>query len=73
MPRGPLVALALAAFAVALPARRAPPPHAAFLVGVKEIGFPGLPGTVTVFGPRAFPVVTAPGGGEGGRRGRGCG
>ncbi|MFO0799969.1 MAG: M60 family metallopeptidase [Gemmataceae bacterium] len=62
MPRGPLAALVLAVFAVALPARQAPPAQAPFHVGVREIGFPGLPGTVVVFGPKAFPVVTAPAG-----------
>ncbi len=62
MPRGPLVAFALTVVAAVLPAQPAEPPHAALLVGVKEIGFPGLPGTVTVFGAKAFPVVTAPAG-----------
>lgn len=42
-----------------------------------EIGLPGLPGTITVFGPRAFPVVAAPSAGRpaalvaAARRGRG--
>ncbi len=37
---------------------------ASLLEGVRRIALPGVPGTVTVFGPRAFPVVTAPCGGR---------
>lgn len=62
MPRGPLVAFALTVLAVVLPAQPAELPYAPLVAGVTEIGFPGLPGTVTVFGPKAFPVVTAPAG-----------
>ena len=37
---------------------------AAMVAGVKEIALPGVPGTLTVFGPDAFPVVAAPSGGR---------
>ncbi|HEX4612976.1 MAG TPA: M60 family metallopeptidase [Urbifossiella sp.] len=59
MSRGCLATLILAAVAVALPAQVPEPPHMPLVAGVTEIGFPGLPGTVCVFGPKAFPVVTA--------------
>jgi hypothetical protein len=62
MPRRCLATFLVAAAAVALPAQTAEPPHASLVAGVKEIGFPGLPGTICVFGPKAFPVVTAPSG-----------
>jgi hypothetical protein len=34
------------------------------LEGVERLALPGVPGTLTVFGPEAFPVVSAPSGGR---------
>ncbi len=37
---------------------------AAMLVGVEEIALPGVPGTLSVFGPKAFPVIAGTSGGR---------
>ncbi len=53
-------------------AHGAPPPPApvhkspasALVAGVRKIALPGVPGTLSVFGPKAFPIVEAPSGGR---------
>ena len=44
--------------------RRPRPSRRRCWTGVDRIALPGVPGTVTVFGPHAFPVVTAQVGGR---------
>ena len=55
----PLLILVCLAF-IGGPALAGPEEDLAQLhAGVKQIGIPGLPGTISVFGPDAFPILTA--------------
>ena len=53
---------ALLAAAIAHAQDQEPKPHRAreLLAGVREIGVPGVPGLLSVYGDDAFPVLAAP-------------